>query len=341
MDEEGALKPIAAVISELRNLYGFTDNRWEAWCEADLVKCAVPIAGTNAYGISEAAYKRLRELVKIDSELFGRKTPRKLAYHAALAGIGEIPPQLVAEHIEDGVRFAYRQMRRSINRFSDGKYKIDFLRPERVGSLADEIATQFIKGLPLRKPQLLVFREFYKNVVIVIISLTYLKNKPVLLESRLKTVAHAVFHRDDALLGFRLLTKIINRDKASFVDPDLADNSLIEDARSAPDHLEELGLALSDSRAVIGTLMQQFRDPASPTQPFPERPSAKERDQIKTAMYMLPMITAVMLQTELHNPSKLLHKLRETKGHNFREFLETLERVHNMAMRRYGQKDSA
>ncbi|MFY9737680.1 MAG: hypothetical protein WAK11_01380, partial [Candidatus Cybelea sp.] len=91
--------------------FNFSQDRWETWVRCGLMERAERIEGSNSYGLKPAQWEKLKRLVSIDSQLFGRHSPEAVAYYAALWGI-EVPPDLVADYMVKGIYTFYRTMRR-------------------------------------------------------------------------------------------------------------------------------------------------------------------------------------------------------------------------------------
>jgi hypothetical protein len=327
---------MADVFTELSVKYDFNEKRWDTWLRANLVSAAQRIAGSNSYGISMPDLERLERLVVIDSELRGRRTPKKIAYYAALSGIPAIPADLVGEFVVDSIYFMYGQLRRYISRLCDGKYELMGLPAERVSALAQELAVRTVVGLPIDASYRNQTTTTLKDVFVVWISIAYAKSRPQFLDNRIKSISRAFFTSDTWQNGFSLVRKILCRDSASFTDPSFGVNSLIEDTRRAIDEPDVITVALADTRALLSGVYRRF-GPPDPSSTLPEQPDQRETEMIRNFLYWFPNITAVMIQAELHYPqSAALSMLRETKGQNISDFIAALERIANVGARRYG-----
>jgi len=326
-NESGELIPFQGLLEELFATHRFTQDRWESWCKVELMRPLTErIKGSFAYGISAAEEMRLRALVSLDTELSGRRTPKKLAYYAALSETCDVPVNLVLEYVEDSVRFAYGQARRYINRVCDGKFEVAFLTGERVRHLAEELANRVIKGVPIPPEQFAEVRAFFRDAWFILISLAFTKTPPHVLESRLRSLIRGVLTDDVSRAGWEAIRKAFLRDAAAFVDPRLGRNSVLDDIAKAINDPHALKRALADTRAFVGACLQKFGDPLLSPKKFPDHPTPREATGIRAFLFMFPAITAIMLQSELHDPtSRHLTQLRESAGQHVLELLTSME----------------
>ena len=142
----GGFTPLLQLFERLALLgYSFDLVKWEAWVNSGLLG-GVPPLPSNDCQIPHAAEERIRFILDVERRLAPGATVEKLAFYCVVAGLEDVPPQLVAEHIEAGLGKFFV--------VGDGMLRRLERRPQRVGPLAERrlanaMARSVLRDYPL------------------------------------------------------------------------------------------------------------------------------------------------------------------------------------------------
>ena len=125
--------------------YSFDLGKWEAWVTAGLLT-GVPPLPSNDCQIPRAAEERIRRMLDVERRLAPGTSIDKLAFYLVIAGLDDVPADLVAQHLESALSKFFvvgEGMLRRLER-----------KPERVGPLAerrlaDAMARSVLREYPL------------------------------------------------------------------------------------------------------------------------------------------------------------------------------------------------
>jgi hypothetical protein len=318
--------------------FKFSQDRWEAWVRCGLMERAERIEGSNGYGLRPAQWEKLKRLVSIDSQLFGRRSPEAAAYYAALWGI-DVPPDLVADYMIKGIYTFYRTMRRRIIQQSNGKLDPRMLAESDVYKLAKKSAGDLVLIMPkIRNPiKRMMLRQFAETLTFMSLCIIYDVKASRSLVGVIRSISNGIFTPATAALGARLLRKVIERERWRFVDPDMGDNRILEEVRAAQrDHPELILRACRDSGLVFAASIRGFglEEQQSKGQP-PNDAKGNARENARAFYAMVPMTSAFFLTMILDNPKDpFLMLLRRDEGANFEAQIRRLDRITEWQRRR-------
>lgn len=318
--------------------FKFGQDRWETWVRCGLMERAERIEGTNSYGFRLERWEKLKRLVSIDSQLFGRRFPEAVAYYAALWGI-DVPPDLVADYMIKGIYTFYRTMRRRIIQQSNGKLDPRMLVESDIFKLAKKGASDTMKIVPkIRNPiKRMMLRQFVETLTFMSMCIIYDVKASRSLVGVVRSISNGIFTAATAALGARLLRKVIERERWRFVDPDMGNNKILEEVRAAQrDHPELILRACRDSGLVFAASIRGFglEEEQSKGRP-PNDATGTARENARALYAMIPMTSAFFLTMILDNPKDpFLMLLRRDEGADFEAQIRRLDRITEWQRRR-------
>ncbi len=106
MESEPEIAPVSKVFEALKAQgYDIGFDKWQRWVSAGLLPGSVFIDGTNVRGLDGVAQRKLHWLLDIEHWLDREKTSApEFAFWMTYFGDKDQPAELVAEHIESGVK---------------------------------------------------------------------------------------------------------------------------------------------------------------------------------------------------------------------------------------------
>lgn len=318
--------------------FRFGQNRWETWVDSGLMDKAKRIPGTNDHGFSAEQWEKLKRLIVIDSQLFGRKSPQAIAYYAATSGL-DVPPRLVADHIVSSIHTFYRTLRRRIIQQSSGRRDPRMLSESDALKLAKKAASDIVQLMPrIRNPaKRFALGQFTEAVAFVIISAAYAVKMPRTFGESVRSIANGLFHRSSAALGATMLRKSLERTRNELVDPTFGSNKLIEVVQIALATNPLLILrACRDSGIVFESSIKGFGLTERHRRGRPPNDAKGTARENARAFYaLLPMVSALFLSMNIDNPNnRFLMMLRKDEGAAFAQHVRRLDRVAEWQQRR-------
>jgi hypothetical protein len=316
--------------------FNFGVDRWELWVKRSLVERAERIPGTNLYGLQPQQWARLKMLIVIDHQLYGRKSPDGVAYFAAVSGI-DVPADLVAAYISKSLKTFYGLLRRRAVQISNGRVDPRTMVESDARKLAGAMAADLLRIVKIRNPIKRQFlKQFTDELSFVVVCMTYnvLPNRSLV--NVFRRIANAIFTAGTAPLAAQRLRRVLDSERARLVDPTVGDNKILKEidiaSRNDPGLLlracHDSGLAFASAQRAFGS------DRTSPRRP-PSDLKGAARDTVRTFYALLPMISALFLAFNLDDPeSKFLINLRRSQGATFERNLRRLDRITEWQRRR-------
>jgi hypothetical protein len=294
--------------------------------------------GSNKYGLRAEQWMKLKTLIVIDSQIFGRRSPEVIAYFAATLGV-DVPANLVADHIVASIHTFYTVMRRRIIQQSSGRLDPRMLTESDVHKLAKKAADDVAGVLPrIRNPaKRFAFNQFAQSIAFMTICIAYDVKPPRSLGETIRSIAKGVFSGSTASLGATMLRRIIERERGRFVDPQFGDNKMIQEVREterkAPALLlracRDSGLAWQAS--VKGFGLEERQGKGRP----PNDLKGVARENARAFYALLPISTGFFLSMSLDNPNdSFLALLRKDEGEKLASEVQRLDRISEWQRRR-------
>jgi hypothetical protein len=321
-----------------RARFSFSQDRWETWVRCRLVEPAARIPGTNSYGLRRQQWMKLKVLIAIDSQLFGRRSPEAIAYFAATLGV-EVPADLVADYIVSSIHTYYTLLRRRIIQQSSGRRDPRMLTESDVHKLAKKTASDFMAMLPrIRNPaKRFALDQLARSAAFMMLCIAYDVKPPGSLSETVRSIANGIFRGSAAALGAAMLRRVLERESGRFVDPQFGENKIIQEVletqRKAPALLlracRDSGLALQAS--IKGFGLEENQRKGRP----PNHLKGTARENARAFYALLPMSTGFFLSMNLDNPNDaFLTMLRTDEGAKLESVVRRLDRASEWQRRR-------
>lgn len=321
-----------------RTRFSFSQDRWETWVRCRLIDPAERIPGTNNYGLRPRQWAKLKVLIAIDNQLFGRRSPDAIAYFAATLGV-EVPADLVADYIVGSIHTFYTLMRRRIIQQSSGRRDPRMLVENDVHKLAKKTAGDFMAMLPrIPNPaKRFSLDQLAQSAAFITICIAYDVKPPRSLGETVRSIANGIFHGSAAALGAAMLRRVLERESGRFVDPQFGENKTIQEVREAQQKAPALILrACRDSGLALQASIKGFglEDNQRKGQP-PNNLKGTARENARAFYALLPMSTGFFLSMSLDNPNDaFLTMLRKDEGAKLESVVRRLDRVSEWQRRR-------
>jgi hypothetical protein len=307
----------------------FGQNRWESWLRCGLVQAAERIPGTNSYGLPLDQWERLKRLVVIDHQLFGRKSPEAVAYFAALWGI-DVPVALVAQHLIKSVHTVYGITRRWLIRQSSGFLDPRDLYEEDIRRLSVKAARDVLKIVLVKNPiKRTIAKQFIEEVYFVVLQTVYSARPFPSIGASIRRVANGIFRAPTVALGARFLRNALKSEGPRFVDPAIGDNQILREIDSTQRDQPHLILrACRDSGLALLAVRRGFGNKDEHPPGPPPKLTGAARENARFFYAVIPMFSAFFLAINLDNPkNRFLTILRTSEGKLLEEQVRRFDRI--------------
>lgn len=316
--------------------FDFGMDRWELWVRRGLMPRSERIAGTNLYGLGADQWTRLKILIMIHRDVFGRKSPEAVAYWASLWGI-EVPANLVAAHMTKSIKTFYAMMRRRNLQVSNRRIHPETMVESEARKLATTMARDLLRIANIRnaiKRQFLT--QFAEEFSFLVVCMTYNVLPVNSLSNVFRKIGRALFTLGTVAAASRVLRKVVESERDRFVDPTVGHNKILKEIdvtqRDRPQLLlracQDSGLALAAGQRAFGydQMKRKRRTNAS---------NGKERETARIFFAVIPLVSAYFLAFNLEDPnSPFLATLRQSHGAVFEQQVRRLDRISEWQRRR-------